>query len=99
MIVKGKSSLNHIFLDWTPTFELHFDLTNMYSFKVNVVKIESDSAHTMRTITKPMFVNRETTMMDFYMETASMLTLMKGQPLDNQYSTIVYALRDNRLDM
>ena len=78
---------------------MHFDLTNMYSFKVNVIKIEADSAFTMRTITKPMFVNRETTMMDFYMETASMLSLMKGQPIDEKYSTIIYALRDNRLDM
>ena len=45
-----------------------------------------------------MFVNRETTMMDFYKETASLLHLMKGQPLEERYSTIIYALRDNRLE-
>ena len=71
----------------------------MYSFILNVIKMDSDRGNTVRKITKPMFAHRETTMLDFYKETASLLHLMQGQPLEDKYSTIIYALRDNRLDM
>ena len=80
-------------------FDMHFDLTNMYVFKVNIFKIEASRTNKVTKITKPMFVARTTTMMDFYMETASMLHLMKDQPIPDRFTSILYAIRDNRFEM
>ena len=80
-------------------FDMHFDLTNMYAFKVNVIKILANRSCDIAKITKSMFVNRKATMKDFYMETASMLQLMQGDQIANRFSSIVFAIRDNRLSM
>ena len=80
-------------------FDMHFDLTNMYAFKVNVIKILANRTGSVAKFTKPMVVNRKATMKDFYLETSSMLHLMKGEPLPERFSSIIYAIKDNRLSM
>jgi len=80
-------------------FDMHFDLTTMYAFKVNVFQMEAARTNRVTKITKPMFVARTATMMDFYLETASMLHLMKDQPIPERFSSIIFAIRDNRLEM
>ena len=80
-------------------FDMHFDLTNMYTFKLNVFKMAANRTNDVTKITKPMVVARTATMRDFYAETASMLLLMTDEPVTNLASTIIFAIRDNRLKM
>ena len=76
---------------------LQYDLTNKYLVKLNVITVldGTDSKHTA-TATKLLTVDRETTMAEFYHETASLPIMMKGRSLDDQYSSIVYSIEDNQ---
>ena len=77
-----------------------YDLTNKYVVKVNVITVwDGKDPLASHQITKMVVVDRETTMREFYHEMASLPLLMKGRSLDRTYSSIVFAIRENRFDM
>jgi len=79
---------------------LQYDLTNKYLVKLNITTVlEGNDPKRTSTITKVMAVDRETTMRDFYHETASLPILMKGRSLDRKYTSIVYSIEDNQFEM
>ena len=79
---------------------LQYDLTNKYLVKLNLITLDhgSDPKNTT-VITKLIAVDRETTMREFYHETASLPIIMKGRSFDRKYSSIIYAIEDNQFTM
>ena len=70
----------------------------MYVAKLNIIVFGKENRPVeQQCVTKHMFINRNTTLKDFYEETASLPYLMQGQSLDSDYSTAIFAIRDNRL--
>ena len=79
---------------------LQYDLTNKYLVKLNITTVlEGNDPKRTSTITKVLVVDRETTMREFYHETASLPVLMKGRSLDRKYTSIVYSIEDNQFEM
>ena len=95
-----KKSVLMYLLDWTQTCNLNYDLTNKYQIKLNIITVLDGEFPTEKeTITKLLTVDRQTTMKEFYHETASIPILMKGRSLDESYTSIVYAIEDNRFNL
>ena len=79
---------------------LQYDLTNRYLVKLNLMAVNQGAdPKEVTTVTKFLAVHRETTMMEFYHETAALPIMMKGRSFDRKYSSIVYAIEDNHFTM
>ena len=61
--------------------------------------LPGSDARATHQITKYLTVDRQASMAEFYHSTASLPLLMKGLSLDDEHSTIVYAIEDNRFNM
>ena len=80
--------------------DLMYDLTNMYLVRLKITTIfNGRDPNSNTTITKCLLVERQTTMAEFYHETACLPIVMQGLSLDSNYESVAYAIEDNRLDM
>ena len=87
-------------LDWTQPCQLIYDLTVKYLVKLNVITVlEGNDPMATTLTTKLITVDKETSMKEFYHETAALPILMKGRSLDRTYSSIIYAIRENQFDL
>ena len=86
--------------DWTQLVDLMYDLTNMYLVQLKITTVlQGEDPNASSTILKFILVERNTTMKEFYHETACLPMLMKGRSLDLDYSSIAYAIEDNSFDV
>ena len=89
-----------IILDYTPMIDMQYDQANRYTIKLNIIVFGTQKRPVeQQRLSLWMTVHKETTMRDLYYETATLPTLMQGQTLSEDYQSIVYALRDNRMAM
>ena len=79
---------------------LQYDLTNKYLVKLNIIGVhDGTNPKDQSTITKMLAVDRDTTMKEFYHETAALPIMMKGRSFDRKYSSIIYSIEDNHFTM
>ena len=87
-------------LDYTQMCNLQYDLTNRYLVKLNLLAVNQGSdPKDVTAVTKFLAVHRETTMREFYHETAAIPIMVKGRSFDRKYSSIVYSIEDNHFTM
>ena len=91
--VKGNYLMSDSKKDYTQTFDLIYDLTNMMVIKLN---ISTGSQNGERNIVKFLVVSQEAKMEEFCFEMAALLNVMRGGTVDDQYNSFVLAIGDNR---
>ena len=91
--LKGNYLMSDSKKDYTQTFDLIYDLTNMMVIKLN---ISTGSQQGERNIVKFLVVSQEAKMSEFSFEVAALLNVMRGGTVDDQYNSFVLAIGDNR---
>ena len=91
--LKGNYLISDSKKDYTQTFDLIYDLTNMMVIKLN---ISTGSQFSERNIVKFLVVSQDAKMGEFCFEIAALLNVMRGGAVDDQYNSFALAIGDNR---
>ena len=85
--------------NWSQTFDLHYDLTSMYAVQLDIGFLSPGSSEMANKIVKFCVVKREATMKQFLSSLASLMLIMQGKEIKDDFSSIVFALEDNGATM
>ena len=79
--------------------DMQYDLTKRYVARVNLTIYNGTKRPVeIQKFTKLFSIHRNTTMKDLYYETATLPTLMQGRTLGDEFSTVIFGIRDNCLE-